>query len=278
MRLLPIILATALLLPAALGAQTLERIKESGEIKIGFRTDAPPLSYESDGRPQGYTPTVCFALAPLIGEALDLPDLEVVFIPVTTEDRFDKVASGEIDLLCGAATITLERREIVDFSTPVYVDGTTVALKKDAPETLEELAGEKIGVRRATTTFDALQNTLAVENIDVEIVAFDDHSAGVAALENDEIKAYFADQSILVNLVRQKENAEEFKVFDQILTVEKQGLALARGDTEFRLAVDRGLSELFQNGSIQKAFEKTLPGAEPGFALSAMFLLSPTNP
>ncbi|QJF50056.1 amino acid ABC transporter substrate-binding protein [Roseobacter ponti] len=267
-----------LALPVAAGAQTLDRIKSTGEIRLGFRTDAAPLSYQADNRPQGYTPIVCFALAPLIGEQLGLTDINVIFEPVDTKNRFEKVANGEIDLLCGASTITLARREIVDFSEPVYVDGTAVALRRDAPETLSGLSGQKIGVRSGTTTAEALENTLSREGLEAQIVSFSNHPDGMTALENDEIQAYFADQSILMDMVLNSENQDKLKIFEGILTVEKHGLAMARGDSDFRLAVDRALSELYANGSMAQAFRQAIPDAEPGAAIEAMYLLAPTLP
>lgn len=267
-----------LLLPNALPAQTLERIQESGQIVIGFRTDAAPLSYLEDNRPKGYTPTVCVELAGKIGGQLGMTDIEVVFEAVDTENRFDKIAQGEIDLLCGAASITLSRRAMVDFSVPVYVDGTTVALQVDGPQSLPDLAGYKIGVRSGTTTLEALTNSLAAASIDAEVIQFADHPSGMAALEGDVIQAYFADQSILMSMVMEMANADQFTVLEQILTVEKQGLAMRRGDDDFRLAVDRGLADLFNSGAMRRIFGETVPGAQPGFALEAMFLLSPTVP
>lgn len=278
MRLLSAAIAATLLLPTLALSQTLDKIKESGEFVVGFRTDAAPLSFMADNGPQGYSPEICVRLASSIATAAGLETMEMVFEPVTTENRFDKVAGGEIDLLCGAATITLSRRELVDFSTPTFVDGTTVALKIDAPETFDALAGQKIGVRSGTTTLDALNNSLAAASIEADVVEFADHAEGMAALEADEIMAYFADQSILMNLVMSRDDAADFKVFDQILTVEKHGLAMRRGDTDFRLAVDAGLSVLFEEGAFQEVYQNTISGARPGFAIDAMLLLSPTLP
>ncbi|MEM1075400.1 MAG: amino acid ABC transporter substrate-binding protein [Pseudomonadota bacterium] len=278
MRIFSTVLALCLLTATDLSAQTLDRIKETGEIRFGYRTDAEPLSYQSENRPQGYTPKVCFAMAPLIGAQLGMDDMDIVFTPVTTEDRFDQVASGTIDVLCGAASVTLTRREKVDFSIPVFVDGTTVALRADGPESLQGLAGEKVGVRSGTTTLEALTNSLSAEGIDAEVIQFDDHPSGIAALEGGVITAYFADQSIIMSMVMSNENAADFKVFDQILTIEKHGLALPRGDSDFRLAVDRALSQLYQDGSMQQAFEESIPAADPGLAIRAMFLLAPTLP
>lgn len=279
MRSFLLILIAALIMPLALQAQTLERIKSSGEIKFGYRTDAAPLSFENDaGRPQGYSPIVCFALAERLGAQLGMETLDVVFQRVDTENRFDKVASGEIDLLCGAATITLSRRETVDFSVPTYVDGTTVLLQRDGVAALQELSGKKVGVRENTTTAEALNNSLAADGIDAEVITYDDHADAMTAMENREIDGYFADQSILINLFLASEKRDQFKIFEGILTIEKQGFAMARGDNDFRLAIDSALSELFLDGSMAQAFEKALPGAQAGGALESLFLLSPTLP
>lgn len=279
MRSFLLILIAALIMPLALQAQTLERIKSSGEIKFGYRTDAAPLSFENDaGRPQGYSPIVCFALAERLGAQLGMETLDVVFQRVDTENRFDKVASGEIDLLCGAATITLSRRETVDFSVPTYVDGTTVLLQRDGVTTLQELSGKKVGVRENTTTAEALNNSLAADGIDAEVITYDDHADAMTAMEDREIDGYFADQSILINLFLASEKRDQFKIFEGILTIEKHGFAMARGDNDFRLAIDSALSELFLDGSMAQAFEKALPGAQAGGALESLFLLSPTLP
>lgn len=279
MRSFLLILIAALIMPLAVQAQTLERIKSSGEIKFGYRTDAAPLSFENDaGRPQGYSPIVCFALAERLGAQLGMETLDVVFQRVDTENRFDKVASGEIDLLCGAATITLSRRETVDFSVPTYVDGTTVLLQRDGVTTLQELSGKKVGVRENTTTAEALNNSLAADGIDAEVITYDDHADAMTAMEDREIDGYFADQSILINLFLASEKRDQFKIFEGILTIEKHGFAMARGDNDFRLAIDSALSELFLDGSMAQAFEKALPGAQAGGALESLFLLSPTLP
>lgn len=278
MRLITAVILAGLTLPVAATAQTLEKIKQTGELVIGFREDAAPLSYVGDNAPQGYAPALCFALAPSLAVAAGIDDMNVIFETVTTENRFDKVASGEVDMLCGAASITLARREVVDFSVPIFVDGTTVALKNDGPSDFAGLAGTKIGVRSGTTTLEALQNSLASEGIEAEVIQFDDHPSGMAALDGDAITAYFADQSILMAMVLSSDNQDDYKVLDRILTVEKQGIAVRRGDSDFRLAVDSALSAMFQQGTVRKIFADQLPGVDSGLALEAMFLLSPTVP
>lgn len=272
------VLALALLAGSAT-AQTLDRIRETQQLNIGFRTDAAPLSYlDADEKPAGFTPLICDQLAQAIADKLELNELNATFVPVETKSRFEMVANGEIDLHCGAATITLERRALVDFSIPVYVDGTSVLLPNDASDNLADLAGKKLGFRSATTTEQAVRNSFADAQIEAEMLRFDTHPAGFQALANGEIDAYFADQSILLVNYVSGGLTQDFKMMDEILTIEKQGLALPKGDSEFRLLVDTVLSEMYADGTMADLFRTALPGVEPGMALQALYVIAPTLP
>jgi ABC-type amino acid transport substrate-binding protein len=146
-------------------AATLDRIKETETLRIGFRTDAVPFSYRDDvGEAAGYSVELCRAVAGEIRRDLGLSRLALDYVPVTAEDRFEAVQQGRIDLLCGATTVTLSRRRMVDFSLFTFADGAGVLLRADGPERFEDLAGQKVGVHAATTTEEALRNTMARES------------------------------------------------------------------------------------------------------------------
>lgn len=267
----------AALLANGVGAQTLDRIRDTGEIRIGFRADAPPLSYlDTEGHPAGYTPTICAQVAQGLAQGLELENLKITFVSVSAAERFEKVAAGETDLHCGAATITLRRSNLVDFSLPVYVDGAAVMLPLGAKSDFAALAGQRIGVRADTTTEETLRNTLTQVGIAAEVVAVDTHPAGVTGMLSGDLQAYFADQSILLGLDASMDADNQLQVMDRLLTIEKQGLAMARGDADFRLAVDTILSSMYAGGMMQQIFAETLPGARPGLAIEAMYLLAPT--
>lgn len=279
MRILSLLLALTFGLAQLASAQTIERIRETGELKIGYRVDAPPLSYANEeGNAAGYTPLLCVGVARILAEALEMEDLSVSFVQVSAEDRFQKVADGEVDLLCGAATITLTRRSIVDFSDPVFVDGSVMLLPRNGSPDFAALAGKRIGVRAGTTTATALSNSLKTAGIEAEQVTFQSHDDGVMALKDGEIDAYFGDQAILIHQLREKGLGSDLRITNQLLTVEKQGLAMAHGDSDFRLVIDRILSTLYKNGTMRRIYEETLPGMEPGVALRALHMIAPTLP
>lgn len=269
----------ALIVALPAQAQTLDRIKETGVIRLGFRTDAAPLSYaDGEGRPAGYTPMLCLAVTQALANALQT-ELEAIFYPVDATNRFDKVAAGEIDILCGAASITMRRREKVDFTDPIFVDGISYLVRaEDEAARLADFAGKTVGVRAGTTTEEAVGNSIRAAGIDAKIVTFPDHNAGLAAMEAGDIGAYFADQSILYSLQHGAGDKAAFRVAPEILTVEKHGLALPRNDADFRGMVDTALSVLYSSNAVEQILNDAMPGVRPGLALRAMFLIGPTLP
>jgi polar amino acid transport system substrate-binding protein/glutamate/aspartate transport system substrate-binding protein len=275
-RLVWLTFGAALLLAAGVQAQTLERVRATGTFKIGYREDAAPFSFESTlGEPAGFSVELCRLIAGQVKQALGLDEISLEYVPVGTEDRFQAVQDGRIDLLCGATTVTLSRRELVDFSLFTFLDGAAVLLRADGPEDLHSLAGQKIGVRGATTTEDALRNTLADVDMSAEVVTVGSHDEGLAKLEAGEIAAYFGDQAILMFLAAGSDAPEKLKLSEEQLSFEPYALALARGDSDFRLLVDRALARIYRSGTIDQLFRNAFgPNAEPTPALRALYLIN----
>ncbi len=276
-------LGAAISSPAAAG-EVIDRVRSSGELKLGFRTDAPPFASLVDGKPRGFTIELCARLAEAIRETSDLEQLTGHFVPVGTEQRFEAIAKGEIDILCGATTATLGRREIVSFSIPTFLTGVSVAMRPDAPELAREvlieqspaafsqtvvdnaLAGLRLGVRGATTAEDWLTETGIAASAGAEIVPFESHESGIAALEAGEVSAYFADRAILLGLLVRREG-EELVLAKKSFTQEPYALAIARGEEDLRLAIDRALSKLYRSGEMLGLVRRHFGAPPPEVAL-----------
>jgi polar amino acid transport system substrate-binding protein/glutamate/aspartate transport system substrate-binding protein len=268
--------AAALMLPMSVAAQTLERIRDSGVLKIGYREDAAPYSYENAiGQPAGYTIALCQSVATDIADEVGLAELAVEYVPVGTGDRFSALQEGRIDLLCGATTATLARRALIDFSVPTFIDGAGVLLRADGPDSFAELAGESVGVRADTTTEEALRNTLQRQGMEATVVPVDSHEDGLARLEAGEITAYFADQAILIFLVSGSQAPDDLKVGEGQFTLEPYALGMQRGDDDFRLAVDASLSRLYRSGEVDRIFKNSFgANATQSEILRALYLIS----
>jgi len=257
-------------------AQTLERIARDGVLKIGHRDTAVPFSYvdATTGEPKGFSVGLCRAMAPDIAEAAGIETLELAYVEVTATDRFEAVADGRVDLLCGAATRTLARRAQVDFSIPTFVDGAGIALPRGGASSMQELAGRAIAVTGGTTTEEALTNMLERTGMNAEVLTVPDHDAGLAALTDGSAAAYFADRAILHFLVAAR-GLDDVVVADDRFTLETHALALARGDADFRLAVDRALSRLYLTGEVDALFAQAFGAdAEMTDLLHALYRIS----
>ena len=257
-------------------AGTLDRIGQEKAIRIAYREDAPPFSYKDKlGEPSGFMVDLCRAVAKKLADQLNLPSLNVAYVPVTAADRFETIAQQKADLLCEPTSITLSRREQVDFSIPTFLDGASLIVRAGGPKNLRDLSGKKIGVLAGTTTEEALRNTLNEAKINGDVAAAKTHGEGLAMLDEGKISAYFGDRSILLFLIKDSKAPEKLRLADDYLTVEPYALALPRGDTDFRLAVDRALSHIYRSGEIAAVFQRTFGGkAEPSQILRTLYLIS----
>jgi ABC-type amino acid transport substrate-binding protein len=270
-----VIVAALLFVSGTADAGTLDRVRAAGVFKIGYRTDAPPFSYNSAiGEPAGYIVDLCREVAAAAKQELGLKDLKVEYVTVTAEDRFDAVKSGRVDLLCEATSVTLARRRLVDFSLMTFIDGASVMVRSDGPQSFKALAGHKIGVHAGTTTEDALRRTLADLKVAAEMVPVADHEEGVKRLESGEFAAYFADRAILTYLLLGEGASKTLRISKEYFTREPYALALARGDDDFRFLVDRTLARLYRSGAVGPIFARSFGKAKASEMLQTLYAIN----
>jgi len=272
----PTSIAALLVMVGVAAAGTLDRIDQEKAIRIAYREDAPPFSYKDKiGEPTGFMVDLCRAVAKKLAEQRNIPTLNVTYVPVTAADRFEAITQQKADLLCEPTSVTLSRREQVDFSIPTFLDGAGLMVRANGPKNLRALAGQKVGVLAGTTTEEALRNTLKEAGINADITAAKTHGEGLAMLDEGKISAYFGDRSILLFLIKESKAPEKLRLADDYLSVEPYALALPRGDSDFRLAVDRALSHIYRSGEIAAIFQGTFGGkAAPSQILQTLYLIS----
>jgi Bacterial extracellular solute-binding proteins, family 3 len=77
---------------------TLDRVKETGKLTLGYRADARPFSYRNEsGKADGYSVALCERITDQVRTELGLYALVVEWVPITIEDRFVAVQQGKMD-------------------------------------------------------------------------------------------------------------------------------------------------------------------------------------
>ncbi|CAH1654697.1 Glutamate Aspartate periplasmic binding protein precursor gltI (TC 3.A.1.3.4) [Hyphomicrobiales bacterium] len=260
---------------AAFAADTLERVRETGSLRLGFRADAPPYSYRAaNGDPAGYIVDLCREVATGVKNAQNIPSLKIDYVEVTSKTRFEALRDGKIDILCDPTSMTMSRRAVVDFSLPTFIDGAGVLHRINDVHRLEDLRGKKIGALQGTTTEETLRTTLAQLGIEAEIVPMPDHPAGVRQLTEGKIDAYFADRGILNYHLLNSRNPAGLKLSDQYFTFETYALALPRGDDKLRLLADATLAELYRTDRVKKIYARSFGSFPPDQFIKALFVIN----
>ena len=262
MRLIGLALAALLATVASVAGQeirpTLQKIKETGGISLGYRETSRPFSFVgSDGRPAGYSVDLCLAVVDGIRQSVGRPELNVTWLPVTPGDRIAKLVKGTIDLECGSTTITFGRMEQVAFSHMTFVDGGSLLATADSGITgVKDLGGKRVGVIPHTTTEKALAGALADASISATVVAVSEHGEGLRALEEGRIDAYASDRVLLGGLLATAHSPAKLRLSDELFSYEPYGLMLRRGDNAFQADVDRTLSHLYRSAGLVRIYER----------------------
>ena len=249
-KLIPAALAV-LLLGGAAQADVLQQIADRGQIRLGVRADAAPFSYRrEDGRPAGLAVVLCRRVAELIGAQMGLDRLDIEYVTVSAQERFPALIEGRTDLHCGPASATLKRRETLDFSLTYFVDGAAAAVRPGTFETVFQARSGTFGVLAGTTTRGVVEDLIRRNDLDVRIVEFPSHVRGLEALADENVDLYFGDQAILLFQIDAQALSDYLVVMEEVFSFEPYALVMRRRESEMRLAVDRALSQIFDEGEI----------------------------
>jgi putrescine:ornithine antiporter len=258
-------------------ATTMGRIRDAGRIRLGYRTDARPFSYKDDaGQPAGYSVALCQQIADAAKGEPGLGALAVEWVPVTVDDRFRALQERQIDLQCGAETVTLARRAEVSFSIPIFPGGIGALIRADAPARLREVLSGRGQTYRPTwraaaaqvlqaRSFSAVAGTTSAQWLttrikDLQVIAdvspVNGYDAGIQALLDRRSDAFFGERAVLLDAARRHASARDLAVVDRLFTYEPLAFAFGRGDEDFRLFVDRSLSRVYASGDMGGLYTK----------------------
>ncbi len=268
---------------------TLRRIVEAGRINLGYRDDARPFSYRDEsGHAAGYSIVLCEKLADAIKAEVKVPGLAVNWVQVAAPDRFRAVQQGRIDALCGADTVTLDRRANVSFSIPIFPGGIGALLRSDAPARLRQvldgqgqpfhpvwraaalqvLQARSFSTVAGTTADTWLTSRIADLQVLTSVVRVPSYDAGVQAVADRRTDALFGERAILLDAAH-RDRARPLAVVDRLFTHEPLALALGRDDERLRLLVDRTLSRFYASGELGSLYARWF--GEPDESALAFF-------
>ena len=244
-------------LPAQELTGTLQQIKKSGQIRIGYRAAQPPMSFlGKNGKPMGYSIDLCKDIVAEVETKIG-SGIKVEYVPVTAEERFKALRDNRIDILCGSTTKTLSRSELVDFTQLTFVTGASLmSLRSNKQRDSTGFAGKKIGVVKDTTTAVALKKLIQETSTDTKVVLFNSTKESIDALRKKKIDAFSSDQIVLIGIISKAHDPMNFVIDPNVFSFEPFALAVRRNDSDFRLVADRVISDLCRSKKILPIYNK----------------------
>ena len=255
---------------------TLGKLKKTSQINVAVSADSFPMSFIKDkSDPIGYSIDLCKRVIAQLGRAAGVPDLKITWVPGTVAERIAMVKSGKADIDCANTTATLSRMNDVDFSSLIFIETGGLLVKDGGPiHQFSDLSGRTIGVISGTTTETRLDALLKQKLVNAKVVRVKDGNEALAQIDNGSLDAFASDKLKLVGLAVQAKNPKELAILGEDLSLEPLAFALPRGDSAFRLEVNRALTQIYAGGELEGIFTKWLgPIGRPSGMLLAMYLL-----
>ncbi len=235
----------------------LKKINDSGEIRIGYRENSPPFAFlDAQRKPLGYSLDLCEIVVEEIAAELG-KDVRVIRRPVTPENRFDLVTSGDVDLECGSTTNNVERRKVAAFSPTMFVTGTKLLVRRGSGIlNFRDLAGKTVVLTSGTVHETAIPKLTQRQNIPIKFVFGSDHGESFQLLATRKADAFANDDVQLYGMVAEKKAAADFRVVGDFLTYADYALMFRKDDPEFAEVVERAFHKLAGSREIVAIYER----------------------
>ena len=262
-RLISLAAGTALLCSGAAFAQgTLEAVQKKGFVQCGVNTGLAGFSQpDSRGVWRGLDVDVCRAIAAAVfGDAT-----KVRYTPLTAQQRFTALQSGEVDVLARNTTWTVTRDTSLglNFVGVNFYDGQGFMVpKKLNVKSAKQLKGATVCVQSGTTTELNLTDFSRANNLNLRPVVFNDSASATNAYFSGRCQVYTTDASGLAAYrANNAPKPEDHVILPDLISKEPLGPAVRRGDDEF-FAIAKwvvyGLIEAEEYGITQANVDKML--------------------
>ncbi|MDX1655113.1 MAG: amino acid ABC transporter substrate-binding protein [Candidatus Competibacteraceae bacterium] len=225
---------TALTTQDTLAAEALDAIKKRGNIKCGVNTGLPGFSNpDSEGNWTGLDVDVCRAIAAAM---FDDPS-RVEYVPLSAQQRFTALQSGEIDVLSRNTTWTQTRDTSLglDFAPVTFYDGQGFMVPKELGVTsAKELDGATVCVQPGTTTELNLADYFRANDMDFQPVVIEKFDEVNNAFFAGRCDVYTTDRSGLAAIRTQlASNPDDYVILPESISKEPLGPAVRHGDNEW---------------------------------------------
>src|ERR1700747_3049791 len=257
-------------------AGTLKKIKDAGFISVGHRESSIPFSYYDDkNQVVGYSQDLVMMVVDAVKKRLNMPNLQVKLIPVTSQNRIPLIQNGTIDIESGSTTNNLERQQQVAFSDTMFIIGTRLLVKKDSGiKDFPDLKGKNVVVTAGTTSERLIREMNQKNNMQMNIISAKDHGESFLTLQSGRAAAFMLDDALLAGERAKARKPADWEIVGTPQSKEAYGMMMQKGDAQFKTLVDETIAKAETSGEAEKLIKKWFQSPIPPKGLNLELPLS----
>ena len=269
MRLPLTMLAVALITVPAHASEltgTLQKVKETNRIVLGFQEASVPFSYlDGNQKAIGYAVDICLKIVDAVKRELKLSSLDVETSPVTSSNRIPLMMNGTVDLVCSATTNNAERQRQVAFTNSHFLSATRFAARKsDNITTIDHLKGKPVVAVAGSTNMVQLNQVNAARHLGITPLAAKDQAEAFLMLETGRAAAYVLDDVQLAVAIARSKDPSAYIISEEAFSrAEPYGIMLRKDDAAFKAVADRATAELYRSPEIEAIYKKWFEAPVP---------------
>jgi glutamate/aspartate transport system substrate-binding protein len=237
-----------------------DRIKETGEIRIGHPDASIPFSFLGPNeQPIGYSVEICQDVARLIQQKLGMADLKIQYVSTTSATRIPLIGNGTIDLECGNTTNKEDRKKQVSFAPTTFVAEVVLGALKGSGVDVNDLSsfkGKTIAATQGGHDFQIVASASAKNGYDITMAGAPDNSRAFMLLESGRADGAVSDNGLLYAQVATSRNPDAFVLGTRGLELAPYGIIEPKDDAAFKTLVDDSVKELMKDGTVTALYEK----------------------
>jgi glutamate/aspartate transport system substrate-binding protein len=252
---------------------TLKKIKDTGVIALGHRESSIPFSYYDEKQQVvGYSRDFQMKIVDAVKKKLNMPNLQVKDIPVTSQNRIPLVQNGTVDIECGSTTNNKERQQQAAFSDTIFVIGTRLMTKKDSGiKDFPDLKGKTVVTTAGTTSERLLRAMNNEKQMGMNIISAKDHGDSFNTLQTGRAVAFMMDDALLAGERAKARDPGEWVIVGTPQSHEAYGCMMRKDDPEFKKVVDDAIAQVEKSGEADKIYNKWFQSPIPPKGLNLNF-------
>lgn len=227
----------------------LTTITQRDRLIVGIRNDAPPFGFKDKN---GFTVGYDADLARLIAKGILGDEKKVEFVPVTASNRIMKLNSGEVDCLIATMSITTQRQQFLNFSTPYYMAGQAILVRSSSKATsLRDFTGKKLIIVFGSTSEKNLRSNVP----EITVIGYKTYNDAYNALKNGKADGIVADDTVLLGF---STNDKSVKLLPKRYSKEPYAVVFRKDDVSinFTNKVNYLVENLQSTGRLNRLQEK----------------------